>query len=167
MAGTAAAAVRCLKYGRWRELAEEMGDRMARVRFSSVTEAEIAAVLPVPLSGARLRERGFNQSELLAGWVARARGRPLLRGVLGRPRHTRSQARLSPGARAANVAGAFRVAEDGRDAIEDLHLLLVDDVLTTAATAEGCVRALCSAGARGVSVLTFARARRELAATRG
>jgi len=71
-------------------------------------------------------------------------------------------ARLSPRERLSNVRGAFQVVPSRRSELEDRHLLLVDDVLTTAATAQDCVRALCEAGARAVSVLTFARARREL-----
>jgi ComF family protein len=162
MSGTAAAMVHALKYGGWADLAEEMGARMAEVRLPRAVDAEIGGLVPVPLSPARLRERGFNQAELLALAVERGRGWPLLAGVLVRERHTRRQARLAPRERVANVAGAFRVAAAGRALLEDTHLVLVDDVLTTAATAQDCVRALCRAGARAVSVLTFARARREL-----
>jgi ComF family protein len=162
MSGPAAAMVHALKYGGWGDLAEEMGVRMAGVRFPRAVEAEIRALVPVPLSPARLRERGFNQAELLGRVVGRQRGWPLIAGVLVRERHTRRQARLAPRERAANVAGAFRVLAGGMAPLEDAHLLLVDDVLTTAATAQDCVRVLCQAGARAVSVLTFARARREL-----
>ena len=162
MSGTAAAMVHALKYSGWADLAEEMGARMAEVRFPRVAEGEISALLAVPLSAARLRERGFNQAELLARAVARGRGWPLLAGLLVRERHTMRQTRLAPRERAANVIGAFSVGRESRAALEDEHLLLVDDVLTTAATAQDCVRALCRAGARAVSVLTFARARREL-----
>lgn len=162
MAGTAAAIVHALKYRGWRGLAVQMGGRMAAVRFSREVEVEITAVVPVPLSGARLRERGFNQAGLLARSVSRRRGWALLDDVLRRERHTRRQARLAPRERLANVSGAFKVAPQRGREVEDAHLLLVDDVLTTAATAQDCVRALCLAGARAVSVLTFARARREL-----
>lgn len=163
MSGTAAAIVHALKYGGWAELANEMGVRMGEIRFPCAVEAEISALVPVPLSPARLRERGFNQAELLGRAVARRRGWPLVAGVLVRDRHTRRQARLAPGARAVNVAGAFRVRDTrGAASLADAHLLLVDDVLTTAATAQACVEVLCRAGARAVSVLTFARARREL-----
>lgn len=162
MAGTAAAAVHALKFGGWTALAAEMGQRMAAVRFDPAVEAELCAVIPVPLSRTRRRERGFNQAELLAREVAGRRGLPLATDLLVRRRHTRRQARLSPRERQANVAGAFQVAAPGRSRLRDLHVLLVDDVLTTAATAQDCVRALCGAGARAVSVLTFARARPEL-----
>jgi ComF family protein len=162
MSGTAAVIVHALKYRGWGDLSEEMGARMAEVRFPRVVEAEISALVPVPLSPARLRERGFNQAELLGRAVSRRRGWPLFAGVLVRERHTRRQARLGPRERAANVTGAFRAVAANMAPLEDAHLLLVDDVLTTAATAQACVRALCRGGARAVSVLTFARARREL-----
>jgi ComF family protein len=162
MSGVAAALVHALKYGGWDSLAREMGVRMAHVAFSAEVEHEIAAVLPVPLSATRLRERGFNQADLLARRVAVERGLPLLADVLVRGRHTKRQARLAPRERHANVSGAFMVLADQRTCLRGKHVLLVDDVLTTAATAQDCVRALCSAGARAVSVVTFARARREL-----
>jgi ComF family protein len=161
MAGVATRLVHELKYGGWREAAEEMGEAMAAEHLPAAVAAEIAAVLPVPLSRTRLRERGFNQAELLAAVVSRSRGWPLATDLLIRRRHTARQASLAGGARTANVTMAFAVEDAARD-IRDAHLLLVDDVLTTAATAQDCVRALCSAGARAVSVLTFARARPEL-----
>jgi ComF family protein len=167
MTGVAAAIVHALKYAGWRGLAGEMGGRMAALRFSPRVEAEISAVVPVPLSAVRLRERGFNQAELLARSVAAERGWPLLGGVLERRRHTARQARLPQSERTANVAGAFQVAADRRAALADAHLLLVDDVLTTGSTAQACARALCLAGARAVSVLTFARARYDLGAPGG
>ncbi|MGD8699848.1 MAG: hypothetical protein PVJ43_11185 [Gemmatimonadales bacterium] len=162
MRGTTAGIVHAFKYGGWRELAGEMGTEMATARFDSVVERELSAVVPVPLSLARLRERGFNQAELLARAVAERRGLPMLGEALIRQRHTRRQARLSPRERLANVSGAFRASQDCHGSVEDAHLLLVDDVLTTAATVQDCVRALCVAGARAVSVVTFARARPEL-----
>ncbi len=162
MRGTTAAIVHAFKYGGWQELAREMAAEMAEARFDRLVERELSAVVPVPLSAARLRERGFNQAELLARAVAERRNLPLLGDALVRQRHTRRQARLSPRERLANVCGAFRLSDDRRATVEDAHLLLVDDVLTTAATVQDCVRALCVGGARAVSVVTFARARPEL-----
>ncbi len=159
MSGSAAAMVHALKYGGWRELADEMAASMALQKLGPAIENEIAAVIPVPLSRARLRERSFNQAELLAASLAERRGWPLLAEVLVRARHTGRQARLAPDARRSNVAGAFRVVAERAEIIADAHLLLVDDVLTTGATVNDCVRALCRAGARAVSVVTYARAR--------
>lgn len=162
MEGVAAGMVHALKYGGWIDLAAEMAEAMARTRLPAAARASVDGVLGVPLSRTRQRERGFNQAEALAREVAARRGWPMLGRVLARTRHTHRQARLRAGDRAANVAGAFEVVADGRAAIGDAHLVLVDDVLTTGATALACVEALVRAGARGVSVLTFARARRGL-----
>jgi ComF family protein len=162
MEGVAAALVHRLKYGGWDSLGLEMGAQMAEASFSRSVEAELSLVVPVPLSPTRRRERGFNQAALLAREVARRRGLPLLSDVLNRRRHTQRQTHLAPRERLTNVAGSFGVPVEGRVDIEGRHVLLVDDVLTTAATAQDCVRALCSSGARAVSVVTFARARREL-----
>ncbi len=163
MSGIAAAIVHALKYGGWRGLAEEMSEKMTAVRFSASVETEITGVVPVPLSRARLRERGFNQAALLASGLARRRGWPSL-DCLVRVRHTRRQARLNTADRAANVAGAFVVYPTCPPDLQDGHVVLVDDVLTTGQTSRDCVRALCQAGARAVSVLTFARARPQLLA---
>lgn len=97
---------------------------------------------------------------LVRVWGARRLARSP--GAEGCTPHTDRQARLTPGGRATNVAQAFSVPRDQRSRVEDAHLLLIDDVLTTAATAQECVRTLCSAGARAVSVLAFTRARPEL-----
>ena len=94
--------------------------------------------------------------DLVYGW-------PLLTDVLRRAKDTRAQARLAPGDRAANVRGAFRALAGEVEVLRDAHLVLLDDVLTTGCTARDCVRALCVAGARSVSVLTFARARPDFA----
>ena len=150
--------VRALKYGGWRQLAEDMGAAMSRACFSGAVESEIKVAVPVPLSSTRLRERGFNQAALLASAVARRRAWRMVEALV-RLRETRSQARLDPASRSANVAGAFGVDARWLHIVRGAHLLLVDDVLTTGHTARDCVRALCAAGARAVSVLTFARAR--------
>ena len=158
MAGVAAGFVHALKYGGWRQLADGKGRAMSRVPFSSSVESEIRAAVPVPLSASRLRERGFNQAALLAAAVARHRAWRVAEALV-RLRDTRSQTRLDPASRSANVAGAFGVDARWLHFVRGAHLVLVDDVLTTGCTARDCVRALCAAGARAVSVLTFARAR--------
>ena len=73
-------------------------------------------------------------------------------------RPTASQTRLTPGERRGNVSNAFRVASDTREALRSAHVVLVDDVVTTAATLNACAAALCAGGVRIVSYLTFARA---------
>lgn len=119
-------------------------------RFPELGEPD--ALVPVPLHPVRLRERGFNQSDVLAEAVARRARRPLLR-LLERTRATRAQWRLGRGAREGNLAGAFRALArlDGR------RVLLIDDVCTTGETLEGCARVLKAAGAARVAAFVLAR----------
>lgn len=111
-------------------------------------------VVPVPLHWRRRWQRGFNQSELLGNELARRLSVPLSR-ALTRRRATGAQAGLSHAARRTNVGGAFGVRDE--DAIRDKRVLLVDDVLTTGATAAACARILKRAGARQVALITLAR----------
>lgn len=110
--------------------------------------------MPVPLHWRRRLERGFNQSELLAEAVARRYGqRPV--HAIRRRRHTEAQAGLSNAGRRTNVAGAFAVVR--KDAVAGRRIILVDDVMTTGATAAACARALKRAGAQRVVLITLAR----------
>jgi ComF family protein len=117
------------------------------------------AIVPVPLHGTRLAERGFNQAELLAAPLSARWGLPLLTRALVRTRPTRPQTELSEAERRANVARAFAVARPGE--VAGRRLLLVDDVLTTGATVGAAARALCQSGADAVGVLVLARVAEE------
>lgn len=156
--GTGAAIVHALKYAGWRRAAEGMAERMARLAWPRDVLEERAGLVPVPLSGTRRRERGFNQSTLLAAGLARRWDVPVRDDVLERVRATASQTRLTPGDRERNVSGAFRAVRTAREALRGAHLVLVDDVVTTAATLNACAAALVDGGARIVSYVTFARA---------
>ena len=113
------------------------------------------SVLPIPLHPRRRRERGYDQAHILARALARRIDRPLRSDILARHRYTERQTRLTPRQRQKNVRGAFSV-QDGAD-LDDGHLLLVDDVLTTGATAGECARKLKKAGAGQVTVFSLAR----------
>jgi ComF family protein len=115
------------------------------------------ALVPVPLHWRRLFARRFNQSATLAGAIASQTGVPVAHAALKRVKSTAQQVGLSKDQRAANVQGAFRVPPDGRAEVAGRRLVLVDDVLTSGSTAEGCARALLRAGAAHVDVLVFAR----------
>lgn len=119
--------------------------------------AEADLIVPVPLHYRRLVSRGFNQAGWLAAAVARESGVPVHPAALKRIKATASQGGLSARARRANVAGAFTLRQAARRQVNGRRVLLVDDVLTTGATLEGCVRALKAGGAAQVDVLTLAR----------
>ena len=155
--GSAHDIVHALKYGGWRIAARGMARRMAALRFPLDVEQERAGLVPVPLSRSRLRERGYNQSAELARWLGESWRLPVLDTLLERTRATQSQTRLTPGERHRNVSGAFRARAD-RAALRGLHLVLVDDVVTTAATLNACAAALHDGGARILSFVTFGRA---------
>ena len=109
----------------------------------------------VPSERMKIKQRGYNPAELLALLIARHLGRPLERS-LRKARHTLDQDSLSGKQRRENVGGAFEAVTDGGVRGK---VLLVDDVLTTGATADSCARALIDAGADRVNVLVAARAR--------
>lgn len=156
--GSGSDIVHALKYNGWRVLAEPMAERMARLERECFVATD-AALVTVPLAPARMRERGYNQSELLAAALARRWGIPLFADVLVRTRHTTTQTALTPQQRLGNVAGAFTIMSAYRARVRGAHLILVDDVITTGATMNACAAAMFAAGARSVAYVTFGRAR--------
>jgi ComF family protein len=162
--------VHALKYEGWRELAPLMSRAMARVvprgaeGFGSWSRsAERIAVVPVPTTERRLRERGYNQAELLAEGVGIVLGRPCL-PALRRERATVSQTTLAPSERRENVRGTFSLSSSASRLVPRAEVLLVDDVLTTGATAAEAAVTLTRAGAASVTLVTFARALPRVAA---
>lgn len=127
---------------------------MARAGAELLSDADL--IVPVPLYRSRLWWRRFNQSALLAQGVARLSGVAVDCFVLKRVRRTASQVGLSAEQRKRNVAGAFKV--ERKDAVQGKTIVVVDDVITTGATAEACARVLKRAGASRVDVLALARA---------
>ena len=117
------------------------------------------AVAPVPLHGLRLLSRRFNQAAEIARPLARQAGLDYLPDALTRQTRTPSQGGKSARGRRLNVGKAFAVTSEGRRRIKGRRILLVDDVLTTGATAEACARALIEAGARAVDLAVVARVR--------
>ena len=144
------------------DAAPAFGDWMARAGAELLADAEL--LVPVPLHRTRLLARRYNQAALLAHALEGACGVPAAPDLLVRTRRTPSQGRLSPPARRRNVAGAFAVRGGMAHLARDRRIVLVDDVLTTGATAEACARTLLRAGAAAVDVLTLARVVRPTAA---
>ena len=156
--GTGAAMVHALKYEGWHAVARPMARRMARVDWPADVIHERTALVPVPLSRTRRRERGYNQAEHLAHALADEWRLPVWTDVLERPRHTKSQVQLTPLQRASNVSGAFLVPNRARARLRGAHIVLVDDVITTAATMNAAAQALADGGLRILSCVTFGRA---------
>jgi len=150
--------VHALKYQGWYCIASEIAMRMARTDWPMDVIEERCALIPVPLARKRERRRGFNQSERIATALAPRWQLPVWNDVLQRTRYTETQTRLTPGERLRNVSGAFRAPMSARNLLRGAHVVLVDDVVTTAATLNACAAALCDGGARIVSFVTFGRA---------
>ncbi len=144
----AQALVHLVKYREKTSLGLRMGRALGEVAREDARLAGVDVILPVPLHPSRLRERGYNQSALIARGAGGAMGKPVEERVLVRRRPTRTQTELSAEARAENVADAFAVRHPGR--VAGRRLLIVDDVLTTGATIDACAGALLAAGASGV-----------------
>jgi len=156
--GPLAAAIRRFKYhGQLvlaKPLAQLMVDALQNGPAADLDAATVDAVCAVPLHESRLRERGFNQSAVLAELVAEAIGKPL-KSLLSRTRATLPQVELPAASRAANVRGAFEARL--QEVIEGQRVLLMDDLFTTGATLMESAGALRRAGAAEVRILTLAR----------
>ena len=150
--------VHALKYGGWPTIGGEMAERMARLTWPGDVIAERTALVPVPVAGTRLRERGFNQSLVLASSLAPHWSIPVWTDILSRVRDTPSQTRLTPADRLRNVSGAFRASATAGAILRGAHIVLIDDVVTTASTLNACAAALYDGGARILTYVTFARA---------
>lgn len=154
--GPARDLILALKFSGRRELADPMGRWMARAGSEVVSETSV--VVPVPLHRIRLWQRRFNQAADLARSVAASSGATYAPNLLRRTRRTQQQVGLSASERKKNVRGAFEVRSGLDGLVTGRPVVLVDDVLTTGSTVAACTRALRSAGAASVDVLTFAAA---------
>ena len=145
-----------LKYRGDREAGLELGRLMARAAMASRRFASVDTAIAVPLHPSKLRQRGYNQAQVLVDgmrelWPLRDPGRELLR--IARTRTQTKKGRLE---RWANVKNAFQLTDP--ETLRDAHVLLVDDVVTTGATIEACTRALSSVPGIRFSVFTCAYA---------
>ncbi len=164
--GTLRALIHLLKYEKVTTVATPLGEMLAQAIRSIPNLPQVVTVVVVPLHPAKERQRGFNQTALLAEQSIRIlqyaektrRFHPALR-ALGRQRSTGSQSGLTAHGRRRNLRGAFFVAEP--EQIAGRAVLLLDDIYTTGATARECTRTLLAAGAASVFVATLARSQRE------
>jgi ComF family protein len=155
--GTLRELVHLFKYAGVRPLAGPFGKFLAQ---ALPRETAFDVVVPMPLHWFKKWQRGFNQSDLLAREIGKKWGVPV-RTVVRRQKATRSQAGLTNAKRRANMSGAFKIPR-GRS-LAGMRVLLVDDVVTTGATASACARVLKRAGAAHVALLALARTDRRAA----
>lgn len=148
-AGPLKEAINQLKFMSARRLAGPLGGLLAEL---GLPRADFIA--PVPLSPAALRQRGFNQSALISKSLSKATGIPVGLGLLYKKKETPTQIGLSGRQRRLNLRGAFGV----RERLAGQRVLLVDDVVTTGATARECARTLLEAGAGEIIAAALARA---------
>ncbi len=144
-----AEAINLMKFSGLKRFANPLGQLLLTLEMP-----ECDGIIPVPLGKHALRERGFNQSLLMARVISKKVKIPLYMDMLLKRKDTLPQVGLSAKERMKNLKGAFKTS--GK--INNLRLLLLDDVMTTGATARECSKTLMSAGAKEVIVITLARA---------
>ncbi len=157
--GVARDMVHRLKFGDRLELAKGMGRMMAAAGAELLAESDM--IVPVPLHWVRRWTRRFNQAAELGKVISTVSGVPMAAQMLARVRATRTQVGLTRAQRRDNLQGAFHVPEAMLPGLSGQRVLLVDDVLTSAATTNAAARVLLRAGAGAVNVLTFARVAEE------
>jgi ComF family protein len=155
-AGPLKKAIHRFKFKKKTHLADPLGVLMVKYLSRNLDINLIDLVVPVPLHEKRMKERGFNQAELLSLVLTKYYDVPTVAGTLFRVKHTHPQFDLPRAERFKNIRGAFEVK--GGQILQDKNILLVDDILTTGSTVGECTRVLKSAGARAVHILTLSRA---------
>lgn len=146
-------AIHTFKYDYVSELSETLGKMLVKILRKVSLPSEFLLV-PVPLHKKRVKERGFNQAELLAMEITKGFGAPVV-NALCRKRHTFPQVKLDEKERQKNVQGAFGCLEHSK--IKNQNVILVDDVLTTGATMVECAKILKESGAKEVWGLVLAK----------
>jgi len=153
--GVVGEALRQLKYEKALWLAPDMAELLHNCLAAEYPGHTFDLIVPVPLHHVRRRERGYNQSAVLAHELGRHMGCPVRSGMLRRTRPTATQTNLTAKERLSNVVGAFQHRRARQ--LADRRVLLVDDVMTTGATVNACAKTLKKGGAASVHVITAAR----------
>jgi len=150
-------ATKVLKFMGKKYLAPRMGDMMARQVLAEPRFMPIDLIVPVPISRGNLKQRGFNQTELLGRQISKRLNIPMDPHVIHRVKETPSQVELSREEREKNLLFAFEIKDPQK--VYRKSILLVDDVYTTGSTSRECTRVLLNAGASRVSIITWATGR--------
>lgn len=142
-----------LKYGDRPDIGEYMGKLLAYELETENLLDDVDVIVPVPLTRARRRQRGYNQSEMIAHGIAQVCGKPVMPDVLIRTAFTESQTSKDRWQRMSNVKNVFQCQHP--DLIRGKHVLVVDDIVTTGATARECSEILVQSGARCISIASL------------
>lgn len=147
--------IRNMKFGGRQDLAGQLGIKAAKIARGNLRNFRFSAVIPIPLHPVRIRERGYDQSYLIAEQVAKSLNVPFRPDIIRRIRNTTPQSRLSDKERMTNLIGAFEPAK-GSEVLPDGTVLLVDDVIHTGSTARECIKVLNELGVGLIYVLAVA-----------
>ena len=150
------ALVHAFKYEKYLNIAPYFAEVMYKTYRQNPEFKEAEFLVPVPIYKTRQRKRGFNQADVLATYLSKLCGIPVLNALI-RTKNTESQTKLSRAERKANISGAFALAKAAEGKIKKRAFILIDDVCTTSATLEECALVLKKAGAREVLALTALR----------
>lgn len=148
------------KYRGRREFAEYYADKLYEHFHNALPKLNISAVVPVPIHPERLKNRGYNQAELIAEILAKKLDLPIVTDYLIRSKNTLAQKNLDPVSRRKNLREAFRINHNSKFyEIQLKNILLIDDIYTTGSTADACSAVLKEAGTEKVYVLCVASVR--------
>lgn len=150
--------IHLLKYQGMTSLGIRLGRDIGAKMLDNSEYSKADFLLPVPLHKAKLRERGYNQSEFLCKGISEVTGIPVASSFIRRTRHTQTQTHLSLEERKRNVAGAFTIDQKHLPSLQDKTVILVDDVITTGSTMNECAKVLLDNGVRRVLAASIALA---------
>jgi len=146
------------KYKSNKDLGLQLGRLMGIALKESRRYDDVDALVPLPLFPSKEKKRGYNQSTVLCEGIAEVFSRPVLKNIVNRPQHTDTQTKKGRIDRWKNIEGKFELNDTA--SIQNKHLLLVDDVVTTGATLEACGSELLKAGNTQLSIATLCKASR-------
>lgn len=145
-----------LKYNGRSDIGVKLGEEFGRELYNIPNYSSINAIIPVPLHPKRLKQRGYNQAEMIANGLSKSMKIPVITDVLIRSQYTQTQTKKTREERVKNVSDAFTITN--AEKVANKHILLVDDVVTTGATLEVCANTLLDKTSSKVSIGTLAYA---------